>query len=44
MVSGWGARLKIGKTYVMLFDDLLEAGVVQLRELGQVVNVGNDIT
>lgn len=28
----------------MLFDDLLEARIVQLRELGQVVYIGDDIT
>jgi hypothetical protein len=27
----------------MLLDDLLEARVVQLRELGQVVHIGNDL-
>lgn len=32
------------KTYIVLFDDLLEAGVVQLGELRQVMNIGNDVT
>jgi hypothetical protein len=27
----------------VLLDDLLEAGVVQLRELGQIVDVGDDV-
>lgn len=30
-------------TYVMLLNDLLEACVVQLRELCQVMDVGNDV-
>lgn len=30
-------------TYVMLLDDLLEACIVQLRKLGQIVNICNDI-
>ena len=30
-------------TYVMLLDDLLETRVVQLSELGQVVNISNDV-
>lgn len=28
----------------MLFDDLLEPGVVQLSEFGQVMNIGNNVT
>ena len=28
----------------MLLDDLLESRVIQLRELGQVVNIGYDVT
>jgi hypothetical protein len=27
----------------VLLDNLLEAGVVQLGELGEVVNIGNDV-
>lgn len=30
-------------THVMLLDDLLEARVVELREAGQVVDVGDDV-
>ena len=32
------------ETYIMLLDDLLESRVVQLREFGQVVNIGYDVT
>lgn len=31
-------------THIMLLDDFLEACIVELRELGQVMNIGNNIT
>lgn len=30
--------------YIVLLDDLLEAGIVELGELGQIMHVGNDVT
>jgi hypothetical protein len=30
-------------TYVVLLDNLLEARVVQLGELGEVVDIGDDV-
>ena len=32
------------ETHIVLLDDLLKASIVQLRELGQVMHIGNDIT
>lgn len=32
------------ETYIMLLDNLLKACVIQLREFGQVVNIGYDVT
>lgn len=31
-------------THIVLLDDFLEACIVELRELGQVMNIGNNIT
>ena len=28
----------------MLFDDLLKPSIIQLRELGQIMHIGNDVT
>jgi len=36
-------KLLVGMRLVVLLDDLLEAGVVELHKLGQVVYVGNDV-
>lgn len=30
-------------SYIVLFDDFVEAGVVELNKLGEVVDVGNDV-
>lgn len=44
----WTELASIGEqndpnTHIMLLDDLLEACVVQLGELGQVMHVGDDV-
>lgn len=32
-----------GSTYIMLLDNLLEAGVIELGELGYIMHIGNDV-
>lgn len=34
----------LAATYIMLLDDLLKAGIIELGELGKIVHIGYDIT
>ena len=38
-----GAPTSACQTHIVLLDDLLEPGIIQLRKLGKVVHVGYDV-
>lgn len=42
-LSGRRRREELGGTHVVLLDDLDEAGVVEVREVAEVVHVGDDV-